>query len=95
MGFVDPDELHQGLDSKVGERHDAVFFDAIDPDETVLGVYFIGDVSQPISLLPEILGDARNGDDVMDFVDGHGQAARAGIADAGDVQFQGNNSSSR
>jgi hypothetical protein len=27
---VDPDELHQGLDPKVGERHDAVFSGTVD-----------------------------------------------------------------
>ncbi len=36
--FVDLDEFHQGLDAEVRERHYAIFSDAVDPDEAVLGV---------------------------------------------------------
>ena len=48
-------ELDQVLDSEVGERQDAVFSDAIDPDDTVLDFHFIGDVPQPILVFFEIL----------------------------------------
>jgi hypothetical protein len=56
--FVDPDELHQGPDAEVGERQDAVFSDAIDPDAAVLGVHFIGAAPKPVRVFAEILGDA-------------------------------------
>lgn len=40
--FVYPDEFHQVFDAEVGERHDAIIFDAKDPDETVLGIHSVG-----------------------------------------------------
>ncbi|WP_156439566.1 hypothetical protein [Bradyrhizobium valentinum] len=40
------------------ERHDAVFSDAIDPDEAVLGVHFT-----------DVLGDAIYCGEAMDVVD--------------------------
>jgi hypothetical protein len=58
--FVHLDEFDQALNTKVGQRQDAVFPDAIDPDDTVLDFHFIGNVPQLI------LGDAG---DVMDLVD--------------------------
>jgi hypothetical protein len=48
-----------------------------------------------ILVFSEILGDLGDGRDVMDLVDVSGHAARTEIADAGGVQFQGSNSSSR
>lgn len=69
------DELHQVLDPEVGERHDTVFADAIDPDDAVLDVHFIGDIPQPIFVLTELLGDAIDCGDVMDLVDVHVHAA--------------------
>ena len=89
------DELDQALNAEVGERQDSVFSDAIDPDDTVLDFHFIGDVPQPILVFSEILGDLGDSRDVMDLVDVRGHAARTEIADAGGVQFQGSNSSSR
>jgi len=38
------DELDQALNAEVGERQDAVFSDAIDPDDAVLDFHFVGDV---------------------------------------------------
>ena len=52
---MDPDELHQALDSEVGERHDAVFSDAVDPEAAVLDFHFIGDVRQPVLVFAEVL----------------------------------------
>ena len=89
------DELDQALNAEVGERQDAVFADAIDPDNTVLDFHRAGDVPQPILVFAELFGDAIEGGDVMDLVDVCGHAARTEIADAGGVQFQGSNSSSR
>jgi len=34
--FVEPDELDQVFDAKVGERLNTIFADAIDPDQAVL-----------------------------------------------------------
>ena len=93
--FVHPDELDQVFDTEVGERLDAIFSDAIDPDDAVLDLHFTGDVPQPVFVLAEVLGDTSNGGDVMNLVDVHGHAARAESAAVGGVQFQGSSSSSR
>jgi len=93
--FVDLDELDQILDPEVSEGHEAVFADAIDPDDTVLDFHFVGDVLQPVLVFAELLGDAIDCGDVMDLVDVHGHAARTEIADGCGVQFQGSSSSSR
>ena len=69
------DELDQALNSEVGERQDAVFADAIDPDDAVLDFHLIGDVPQPILVFSEILGDLGDGGDVMDLIDLGGHAA--------------------
>ena len=76
------DELDQALNAEVGERQEAVFSDAVDPDDTVFDFF------------AELLGNAGNSGDVMDLVDVRSHAARSEIADAGGVQFQGSNSSS-
>jgi hypothetical protein len=85
------DELDQILDSKVGERHDAIFANTLDPDNAILDFHFIGNVVQPVLVFTQVLGDASDGRDVMDLIDVHDQAARARIADAGGVQFHGSN----
>lgn len=46
--LVELDELDQVFDSEVGERLDAVFSDAIDPDDAVFDLHFYGDVAQPV-----------------------------------------------
>ena len=43
------------FDAEVGERHDAVFSDAVDPEQAILGVHFAGDVPQPVLVLAEVL----------------------------------------
>lgn len=92
--FVHLDEFDQALNAEVGERQDAVFSDAVDPDDTVLDFHLAGDVPQPILVFAELLGNAGHSGDVTDLVDVRGHAARTEIADAGGVQFQGSNSSS-
>lgn len=67
--LVELDKLDQVLDSEVGERWDAVFSVAIDPDHAVLDLHFDGDVPQPIFVFAEVLGDLGNGGDVMNLVD--------------------------
>lgn len=42
--FIRADEFGQVFDSEVGERLDAIFSDAIDPDDAVLGLRVIGDI---------------------------------------------------
>jgi hypothetical protein len=69
------DELDQVLDAEVGEGQDAVFSDPIDQNDAILDLHFIGDVRQPVFVFAEILGDAIDGDDVMDLVDVHDQTA--------------------
>ena len=59
------DEIDEVLDSEVGERHDAVFADAVDPDHAVFGFHFVGDVEEPVLVFAEILGDAVDRRDVM------------------------------
>ena len=93
--LVGPDELDQVFDSEAGERLDAIFSDALDPDDAVLDLHFAGDIPQPVLVFAEVLGDTSDGSDVMNFVDVHSHAARARIAEAGGVQFQGSSSSSR
>lgn len=63
-----PDEFDQRLNSEIGERYYAVVSDAIDPDDAILGVHFIGDVPQPIFVLAEVLSDASDRGDVMDLL---------------------------
>ncbi len=92
--FVEPDELDQVFDAKVGERLNTIFADAIDPDQAVLDLHFDGNVAQPVFVFTEVLCDLGDGGDVMNLVDVRGHAARAENADAG-VQFQGKSSSSR
>jgi arginyl-tRNA synthetase len=87
--------IDQVFDTEVGERLDTVFSDAIDPDDAILDLHFVGDVPQPVFVLAEILGDTGDGGDVMNLVDVHGHAARAETAAVGGVQFQGSSSSSR
>jgi hypothetical protein len=52
-----------------------VFADAMDPDDAVLDLHFVGDVAQPVLVLAEVPGNAGNGGEVMNLVDVHRQAA--------------------
>ena len=90
------DKVDQGVDSKIGECHDALIPKAVDPDLAILLVHFVGDIPQPRLVLTEHFGDAGDGVDVVDLVDrGQGQAAAATTADAACVQFHGSISLSR
>ena len=73
--FMDLDELDQALNSEVGERHDAVFADPVDPYQAVLGFHLGCDVVEPILALAELLRDEVDRLDGRDLVDVHGQAA--------------------
>ena len=55
--FAEPDQLDEVFDSEVSERLDAVFSDAINPDDAVLDFHFVRDVPQPIFVFAEVLGD--------------------------------------
>src|SRR5580704_11394939 len=96
ISLVDLDKTGEGFDAKVGERHNAIVARAIDPDQSVLLIHFVGDVPQPVLVLAEHFSDEGNGADMMNLVDGgQGQAAAANMADSLGVQFHGNRSSSR
>jgi hypothetical protein len=72
--------------------HDAVVTKTVDPDQPVLLIHFVGDVPQPVLVLAEHFGDARDGADMMNFVGrGQGQAASAAMTGALGVQFHGSN----
>ena len=84
--FVDADELDQVFDSEVSECLDAVVSGAIDPDDAVLDLHVTGDVSQPVFVFAEVLGDTCDGGDVMELVDVHihvhaARAKSAGLRD--------------
>ena len=93
--LVELDKLDEVFNPEVGKRYYAVFSDAIDPDDAVLGIHFVGDVMQPVFVFAEIFSDTGDGGDVMNLVDVHGHAARTDISELGGVQFQGSSSSSR
>ncbi len=72
------DETCECFDTKVGERHDGIFAWAIDPDQAVLLIHFVGNVPQPILVFAEHFGNTGNRVDMMNFVYwGHVQAAAA------------------
>jgi predicted deacylase len=71
------DEFDQVLDSEARECLDAIFSDVTDPDDAVLDLHLTGDVSQPVFVFAEVLGDTGDRGDVMDLVDVHNHAARA------------------
>lgn len=52
IGLVDLDKVGEGFDARVGECHDVVVARAIDSDQAVLLVHFVGDVPQPVSSCP-------------------------------------------
>jgi len=53
---VHPDEVLEILDAKVGERQDSVLADAVNPDDAVLDLHFIGNVRQPTFVFAEFRG---------------------------------------
>jgi SOS response associated peptidase (SRAP) len=73
--FVHTDELGQVFNSEVGERLDAIFSDAVDPDDAVLDFHFVGDVAQPVFVFAQVLCDLSNSGDVVHLVDVRGHAA--------------------
>ena len=52
--FVEPDELDQVFEAKVGEGLNTIFADAIDPDQAV-DLHFDGNVAQPVFVFTEVL----------------------------------------
>src|SRR5271166_3405673 len=63
--LVELDKLDEVFNSEVGKRRYTVFSDAIDPDDAVLGIHFVGDVAQPDFVFAEVLSNTGNGGDVM------------------------------
>jgi hypothetical protein len=50
---------------------DATFSDAIDPDDAILDLHLADNVSHPLFVFAEVLGDTGDGGDVMDLVELH------------------------
>jgi hypothetical protein len=89
------DEVDQGLDSEVGERHRAVVVVPVHPDDSIFDVHLVSDVKEPVHALAKFLRDTVDRFDVMNLVNVHYQAACAGVIDDRARQFHGNSSSSR
>lgn len=89
------DEIAKVVDAVIREGLDAVFADAVDPDDAVLDLHFDGNLRQPVFVHREVLSHAADRRDVMDLVDMHGQAACSESAVVGADQFQGRSSSIR
>ena len=62
---MDFDEIDEVVDSEVGQGQNGFFADAIDPYDAVLGVHFVGDVSEPVFVFTELFGDAVDRGDAM------------------------------
>jgi hypothetical protein len=69
---ADLDQIDEAFDGEVGEGHDALVVEPLDPDHAVLRLHFEGDVEEPIDVFAEFLGDPVYGPDVGDLVDVHG-----------------------
>ena len=67
IGLVDLDDTGERLDTEVGECHDGGVAYTIDPDQAVFLVHFVGNVPQPLLILPEHFGDAGDGVDVVNL----------------------------
>jgi hypothetical protein len=50
---ADLDQLDEALDAEVGEGHDALFVEPLDPNHAVLRLHFDGDVEQEVDVLAE------------------------------------------
>ena len=83
---MDCDEFAEIFDTEVGEGHDAIIAEIVDPNQAVFGFHLHGDLPMPLLVRSQLFGDAVNREDMVDLVDLHGQAARA--LDCG-AQFQG------
>lgn len=66
--LVEPDQLDQVLDSKVGEGLDADFSDTIDPDGGPQVIQSVA-TSRSLFVFAEVLGETIDGGDVMNLVD--------------------------
>ena len=89
------DQVDEAVDAEVGESHDALVFEPLDPDEAVLGLISMAtskrkSTSSPRSLATRSMVLARE-----TLLTCMGQAARAVAARGCGRQFQGNSSSSR
>lgn len=82
------DEIEEAFDAEVGERLDALFVNAYDPDGPALGLHFVCDVSQLIFVFAEVPRDLGEGGDVMAEID-TAPSAPAGPDDLATVQALG------
>ena len=66
------DQLDEAVDAEVGESHDALVVEPLDPDYAVFRLHFDGDVEEEVDVFAEFLGDPVDGPDVGDLVDVQG-----------------------
>jgi hypothetical protein len=57
---VDLDQLDEAVDAEVGESHDALVFERLDPDYAVFRVHFYGDVEEEAGVFAEFLLATRS-----------------------------------
>ncbi len=90
------EKVFEFFDTIIGEGHDGVFADTIDPDDTVLGLESDRHFMQGIFIDAELLGDCGDDGDGVDLVALPVQAAAAmELSSREDFQFQGSSSLSR
>ena len=58
---VDLDQLDEAVDAEVGESHDALVFEPLDPDYAVFRLHFDGDVEEEVDVFAEFLGHPVDG----------------------------------
>jgi hypothetical protein len=66
---VGPEELDQGLDTDVGECHDAIVSGGEDPDETIFGIHLIRDIPRLVLIFSGIIRDTIDRGEAIDLVD--------------------------
>ena len=79
---MDFDQFDQTVNAEVGEGHDALLAEALDPDQPVFGLHFDGHVGEKPNIFAQLFGDQIDGSDMGDLVDVHG-SGRRGAADRG------------
>ena len=78
---MDLEKVSELIDALVGERHDAVVVEAVDPDDAVLAVHTERDFVQQIFLDAELAGDSGDDGNGVDFVALHCRIATRGCCD--------------
>jgi hypothetical protein len=69
---VDLDQFNKAFDAEVGEGHDALLAEPLDPDHAIFRLHFQGDVEEEVDVFAEVLCDKVYGPDVGDLIEVHG-----------------------